>query len=256
MLGKIIKELRKDKGITQEELGKIIGVTTSMVGMYETNARKPSYEVLSKIAEYFNVSTDYLLGKTPFKNEEEAHYSINIAVVKYLQNNKEEIPYYFDIYSGISVLLDEDPDVLTYAQSLLNKFENNKPLTNLEMYELSQILFKEIKGKDYTGVIFLKNFYDDTFSIKINIDEIERFDSTKIDLSNSTLFQYKKVNNESIFKYSSIFNTPKINKDDIAKQSHNITTIAAHLPEGVQLTEEEQKQLNDYIEFLLSRRKK
>jgi len=34
------------------------------------------------------------------------------------------------------------------------------------------------------------------------------------------------------------------------------TTIAAHLPEGVELTEEEQDQLNDYIQFLLSRRKK
>ncbi len=32
-----------------------------MVGMYETNARKPSYEVLIKIAEFFSVSTDFLL---------------------------------------------------------------------------------------------------------------------------------------------------------------------------------------------------
>lgn len=63
MLGKRIKKLRKEKNLTQVELSKIIGVTTSMVGMYETDARKPSYEVLLKIAEYFNVSTDYLLGK-------------------------------------------------------------------------------------------------------------------------------------------------------------------------------------------------
>ncbi|ENK0839159.1 helix-turn-helix transcriptional regulator [Clostridium botulinum] len=61
MLGDKIKKLRKSKNITQEELGKNIGVTTSMVGMYETNARKPSYEVLIKIAEFFNVSTDFLL---------------------------------------------------------------------------------------------------------------------------------------------------------------------------------------------------
>lgn len=61
MLGDKIKKLRKSKNITQEELGKNIGVTTSMVGMYETNARKPSYEVLIKIAEFFSVSTDFLL---------------------------------------------------------------------------------------------------------------------------------------------------------------------------------------------------
>ena len=62
-IGKRIKKLRFDKEITQEELGKIIGVSTSMVGMYETNARKPSYDVLIKIADYFEVSTDYLLGR-------------------------------------------------------------------------------------------------------------------------------------------------------------------------------------------------
>lgn len=61
MIGERIKELRKENEITQEELAKNIDVSTSMVGMYETNARKPSYEVLIKIAKYFDVSTDYLL---------------------------------------------------------------------------------------------------------------------------------------------------------------------------------------------------
>ncbi|HAE91684.1 MAG TPA: XRE family transcriptional regulator [Tissierella sp.] len=67
MFGEILRNLRKEADITQEELGNIVGVTTSMIGMYETNARKPSYEVLLKIAEYFNVTTDYLLGKSDSK---------------------------------------------------------------------------------------------------------------------------------------------------------------------------------------------
>lgn len=70
-IGEKIKELRKEKGVTQEELAKNIDVSTSMVGMYETDARKPSYEVLIKIATYFEVSTDYLL------NVEE---KLNIAI--------------------------------------------------------------------------------------------------------------------------------------------------------------------------------
>lgn len=73
MIGKKIKELRLSRKMTQEELGKIIGVTTSMIGMYETGARNPSYAVLKKIAEYFNVTTDYLLGcsETPQRNNDE-----------------------------------------------------------------------------------------------------------------------------------------------------------------------------------------
>ncbi|HAG43967.1 MAG TPA: XRE family transcriptional regulator [Clostridium sp.] len=72
MIGERIKELRKENEITQEELAKNIDVSTSMVGMYETNARKPSYEVLIKIAKYFGVSTDYLLN-----TEEKLDVAIN-----------------------------------------------------------------------------------------------------------------------------------------------------------------------------------
>lgn len=64
MIGNVIKQLRKEKHITQSDLAKIIGVTTSSVGMYETGVRNPSYEVIVKIAKYFNVSTDYLLNNT------------------------------------------------------------------------------------------------------------------------------------------------------------------------------------------------
>lgn len=63
-----LKELRNSKNLSQEELGKIIGITTSMIGMYETGARNPSYEILTKLADYFNCTTDYLLGRSSGPN--------------------------------------------------------------------------------------------------------------------------------------------------------------------------------------------
>lgn len=64
MIGKIIKQLRKDKNITQADLAKAVGVTTSSIGMYETEVRNPSYEVIVKLANYFDVTTDYLLNNS------------------------------------------------------------------------------------------------------------------------------------------------------------------------------------------------
>lgn len=64
MIGKIIKQLRKERDITQADLAKAVGVTTSSIGMYETGVRNPSYDVIVKLAKYFNVSTDFLLGNT------------------------------------------------------------------------------------------------------------------------------------------------------------------------------------------------
>jgi transcriptional regulator with XRE-family HTH domain len=68
MLGKRIKELRKKKGITQKELASYLGVSDRAVGYYESGQRTPPPDILQKIADFFNVSTDYLLGRTDIYN--------------------------------------------------------------------------------------------------------------------------------------------------------------------------------------------
>ena len=62
LLGKRIKSLRKEKGLTQEELGKIINVTKVSICCYERESRVPTLETLIALAEVFGVDVDYLLG--------------------------------------------------------------------------------------------------------------------------------------------------------------------------------------------------
>ncbi|MEY8311766.1 helix-turn-helix domain-containing protein [Oscillospiraceae bacterium 42-9] len=62
-----LKELREEKGMNQREFAAALGVSPATVGMWESGAREPrSFEQLQRIADYFAVSTDYLLGITPF----------------------------------------------------------------------------------------------------------------------------------------------------------------------------------------------
>lgn len=61
LLGKKIKELRTKYRLTQTELATQIGVTKSTVAAYENDSRTPSYEVLIKMANVFNISIDSLL---------------------------------------------------------------------------------------------------------------------------------------------------------------------------------------------------
>lgn len=68
MLGNRIKSLREAKGLKQEELAQKVSVSPSAIGMYETNKREPNNEIILKLAEFFNVSTDYLLGKSDIRN--------------------------------------------------------------------------------------------------------------------------------------------------------------------------------------------
>ena len=58
-----IKELRKARDIKQVDLAKAISVSQAALSGYETGKYEPDFDTLQKIAEYFSVTTDYLLGR-------------------------------------------------------------------------------------------------------------------------------------------------------------------------------------------------
>jgi len=66
-LGTQLKELRLKMGWTQSQLGEKINVTKSSISGYENNTRSPDKDTLVKLANLFNVSTDYLLGNIDSK---------------------------------------------------------------------------------------------------------------------------------------------------------------------------------------------
>lgn len=70
MLGNRLSELRKKGKLTQEEIAKMVGVGRTTYAMYEQGNRQPDYDTLQKIAEFFEVSIDYLItGKERVKEE-------------------------------------------------------------------------------------------------------------------------------------------------------------------------------------------
>ena len=83
-LNENIRNLRVARGINQIELGKFLGVTKQCVSNWENDNVLPSVEMLEKLADYFNVSTDALLGRerdnaislTGLTIEQAAHVSI------------------------------------------------------------------------------------------------------------------------------------------------------------------------------------
>ena len=64
MLSNRLKELRHHKNISQAELAKHLDVAQQSVGKWEKDITRPSFEMLNKLADYFNVTTDILLGRS------------------------------------------------------------------------------------------------------------------------------------------------------------------------------------------------
>jgi len=63
MFSQILKELRANRGINQIQLAHEMGVSQATIGKWETGIRVPDAEMLSKLADFFCVSVDHLLGK-------------------------------------------------------------------------------------------------------------------------------------------------------------------------------------------------
>ncbi len=59
-----LKRLRQSMHLSQEQVARLLGVDRSTISSYESNVRQPPLDTLSRIADVFGVSTDYLLGRT------------------------------------------------------------------------------------------------------------------------------------------------------------------------------------------------
>lgn len=94
MFSERLKELRKDMHLTQKELAEKLGLSPGAIGLYEQNRRTPDIDLLNKIASIFDVSIDYLTGKTERKDTaiitiEELPQELRQLGVKYIEVDKK-----------------------------------------------------------------------------------------------------------------------------------------------------------------------
>lgn len=82
MDGNILRKLRKERGLSQKELAKKMKVTQSTIASLETGRRDASNELMINLANFFNVSLDYLNGLTETKNENTTENKENESLVR------------------------------------------------------------------------------------------------------------------------------------------------------------------------------
>lgn len=78
-----IKQLRENRGLIQEILASELGITQQMLSKYERDVLCIKVDVLKKIAEYFNVTTDYLLGISEVKRDLQDQMKMNKTLDTY-----------------------------------------------------------------------------------------------------------------------------------------------------------------------------
>ncbi|WP_254434135.1 helix-turn-helix domain-containing protein [Halobacillus sp. Marseille-Q1614] len=124
IIGKRIKHLRDRNNLSQKRVSESIGVSNVQLSRYESGSRQPDYETLQKIADYFDVSTDYLLGRinshnlTPRKeNDFDSLSEINRLLEKYEIDDMS----FFDIEKWKSMGPEQIKELESYFQYLIQK---------------------------------------------------------------------------------------------------------------------------------------
>lgn len=156
-----LKSLRKDKGITQKELALEIEKPQSTITKWENGQLEPNIEIIEKLASFFNVTIDYLLGKSDKKDL----VFLSLEEAKSLHPNVyTELQSWFEQpYSGTGLNLSKfkmEDAVLGIPLELSNK----------ELKELQEFRKNSNKGKLESG-----NNLETTHSKSDKIDDNEKY---------------------------------------------------------------------------------
>lgn len=179
MIGEIINKLRKQKGLSQSELGKKLCLSASAIGMYEQNRRLPDTDAIIKLSNFFSVSVDYLLELSDVKNlyvKSTCNDTVQKRIKELIKFNGIDIDYVASVSNirkrRLLDIIDEykTPDIneirslsLCFNESsdyILGITDEHKPQKNINLYENS--FAKRLR-------VFLDNYSEQEVSIATNI---------------------------------------------------------------------------------------
>lgn len=184
MIGERLKKLREEKGLSQSKLAEELGFKSSTIGKYEIDQREPNFNTLVRICNYFNCTTDYLLGVSDSKQNNHSSYSISglggFDNSKYTNNSNS-------VNNAIAVLincLNADPNKIYITENFIKTIYKISGEQTSILNNCLQVLSDIINGiiqmvdnnqfncEDYECInYFIKNYYKFDYKKLLLLDE-------------------------------------------------------------------------------------
>ncbi|UOQ43389.1 helix-turn-helix domain-containing protein [Halobacillus salinarum] len=123
IIGKRIKQLRENNNLSQKRVSEALGVSNVQLSRYESGSRQPDYETLKKIADYFEVSIDYLFGRS-FNSKDDIvteEFDSIKEINKLLDKYEIDDLSFFDIEKWKSMSPEQIRELESYFQYLVQK---------------------------------------------------------------------------------------------------------------------------------------
>ena len=145
-----LRDLRREKGVSQDELSKILGVSKSTLGLWETGDTLPDARSLHDLAVYYGVSADYLLGLTDVQTSDVnvkticGYTGLSEKTCNWLVTLNDKHPKNEDIRQGINAILESDEienaclalfHMLRILQNIPNELPQMSKTENRQLFE-------------------------------------------------------------------------------------------------------------------------
>lgn len=191
MIGERIKKLREEKGFTQKQFSEEVGININTLASYERETREPGIDLIIKFANYFNVTTDYLIGASDYINagieqigektrltEESLEILSGLDVDKKLLNRFFDNPYFPEFMSNLCIYASSTvsnnlgfaADLLDATEAIKSKISTGEDASGAleELTSLSHKIYNTYKGSEGTNV-FEVDVIEDIKQSAINI---------------------------------------------------------------------------------------
>lgn len=168
----IIKSLRKERNISQEELAKVIGINRSKLSNIENNVSDPKVNEINLLCDYFNVSSDYLLGRV--NNNVRNNIIDNIAYMFSLSSKskteiKKALPNHYYDFTELNKYIENGH--LRRLLDLIDEFFYYDSIASASLKELQS----EISNSDYETIVNIKKKIARSTKIADNYLDIIRY---------------------------------------------------------------------------------
>lgn len=141
-LGELLAKLRKEKNILQKEVAAYLNVTVATISNYEKGIHSPDYDTLIKLADFFDVSTDYLLQRTDYRasismlnKQLVSNYTVSDLLNTVMELDQRNLKALLDYYELLSLRnslerIKNDPSTI---QDLLHEYEDADRVISAEV---------------------------------------------------------------------------------------------------------------------------
>jgi transcriptional regulator with XRE-family HTH domain len=222
MIGDVLKRLRKEKGLTQEQLAEKVGLSKSAIIQYENNKREPNFHSAFKLCDFFNVTMPYLTGKTEYKKaSEDIFFNSSSRIAEKLKDNPDVLRMVISIYMHFIDFIDK---LISDEYPLDDKAKSEYSIQDYIKLSVFQSIIDNVSSTYFLKYKSFNSSYDTKVSELDFYKKLEKEFKIKLDRLEEDLYEVFSIRSKELYS-----DYCPINDSDKKRETQNTDDLYQHI---------------------------